>query len=353
MSIALGPNGPRKAYGFTLVELLVVIAIIGVLMALLLPAIQASQTAARKTQCAQNLHQIGIAFRQAKLQGREVDPGNWMAILSPFAAGNEEIFRCPEYHPESGGGVGFGMNSMGNFFSTGDAHKVLCLDWNLPVFDVSGEPYAVDEFDENQDALTRHSGTANYLYGDGHVGSRGPFHVDVASRHILRGTWWPRAGGDPEQSGTREPGLVGEYRPGRENFDGDAVTRTDPDLNKPFGGQYGGFNIPCQTTGSRQFSGRWRGSIRADNSGSYTFHIGHDDACTLRVDGQLIYEVMGHRWNHEGQFGRSLPVEMSARRWVPIEVTLVNYDGPTFLHIQWSSSSMGQQAIPGSNLSTR
>ena len=65
--------------GFTLIELLVVIAIIAVLIALLLPAVQAAREAARRTQCRNNLKQIGLALHNyhevAKLLRESVDEG--------------------------------------------------------------------------------------------------------------------------------------------------------------------------------------------------------------------------------------------------------------------------------------
>jgi prepilin-type N-terminal cleavage/methylation domain-containing protein len=77
--------------GFTLVELLVVIAIIGILVALLLPAVQSAREAARRTQCTNSLRQLAVAMQMHHNTAKEFPPGaassnnlSWNVFLLPY-----------------------------------------------------------------------------------------------------------------------------------------------------------------------------------------------------------------------------------------------------------------------------
>jgi prepilin-type N-terminal cleavage/methylation domain-containing protein len=113
-------NSVRKG-GFTLVELLVVIAIIGVLVALLLPAVQAARESSRRSRCVNNLKQISLAlhnyhdalgsFPPAYLENLPLtDRANWITLILPY---HEQGALYQLYDPKvstGGGATNFQLN---------------------------------------------------------------------------------------------------------------------------------------------------------------------------------------------------------------------------------------------------
>ena len=198
----------KSRKGITLVELLVVIAIIGVLIALLLPAVQKVREAARRTQCANNLHQIGLALHNYESTCRAFPPAARYAPTQTFDSWSAHALILPYLEQEN-------LQNLINFYESPDLQpnvgKVRVAIFMCPS-DIKDELVVNDDGEHWPLSYALNQGTwfiydpANLKGGDGAFAVNTPFRISsfrdglsntLGLAEVKASTAFLREGGNP------------------------------------------------------------------------------------------------------------------------------------------------------------
>lgn len=344
--------------GLTMVELMIVIAVIGIAIALMLAGVQSVRSAASRTQCANNLQQIGLAMI-GHLDGHDSLPAaSLMEGAMAVRLRQDEvrrIFTCPITFDA----LSYGYNVCVNKMQQGhDGGKIVAMDAayaSVPFSDITSATW-------QKRIDPRHKGIMNILYFDGHVEAIHPPAVDptdsVSGSANVTNFWRPYAGcvgGDDNCGG------MAYYYHESTSWTGPYFTRKDATLHCPTGGGVLDRNISYSTPNPNinpgaqlaPFSYRSTGQIRVNQSGLYLFHMSVDDVGELYFNGSLVLSSYGGsvnpRWT---AYVPSAPIPLVAGVPVNYELKFTNSgNGPSHISVLWSTPGNPTPAIiPADNL---
>jgi len=136
--------------------------------------------------------------------------------------------------------------------------------------------------------------------------------------------------------GAKGTGLRGDYYTG-ENFDKLVLTRIDPQVDHPWGG-----NPPDDAVGGSNFSVRWTGDVSAQFTETYAFYTITDDGIRVWVNGKLIIE----NWTNHGDTEDTGTIDLVAGQSHGIEIEYFQAGGGSIAQLGWESPHTAKQLIP-------